>query len=56
MRVRAIERGFDNLCIREPGEEFDMPEGTKPAPWFEPVDKKADKAKPFPQNGHNDLG
>jgi hypothetical protein len=26
MRVRAIERGFDNLIVREPGDEFDMPD------------------------------
>ena len=46
MRVRAIETGFDNLAIRNPGDVFDMPEGSK-APWYEPVEDeaKAKKAK-----------
>ena len=26
MRVRAIERGYDNICVREPGDIFDMPD------------------------------
>lgn len=51
MRVRAIETGYDNVAIRQPGEEFDMPDGAS-APWFEPVEppkvevksKKAGKA------------
>lgn len=37
-RVRALATGFDNLCIREPGDEFDMPDNAK-AFWFEDVSK-----------------
>ena len=37
-RVRATATGFDNLCLREPGDEFDMPD-TAQAPWFEDVNK-----------------
>ena len=50
MRVRAIETGFDNLAIRNPGDEFDMPDGSEAA-WFEPVEvetkKKAKKEEPL---------
>lgn len=45
MRVIANATGFDNLAIREPGEEFDMPDDAE-AHWFDPVDKNAfDKRK-----------
>lgn len=37
MRVIALETGFDNLAIREPGDIFEMPDGSS-APWFEPVE------------------
>lgn len=37
-RVRALALGFDNLCLREPGDEFDMPDSAK-GPWFEDVGK-----------------
>lgn len=46
MRVIAIARGFDNLCVREIGAEFDMPddvferEDKNAVRWFEPVDAK----------------
>lgn len=26
MKVRALEAGYDNLCLRLPGDEFDMPD------------------------------
>lgn len=26
MQVRALEKGFDNLCVREPGDLFEMPD------------------------------
>lgn len=44
MRVRALETGFDNLAIREPGDEFEMPDGSE-AHWFEPVESKPQTAK-----------
>lgn len=37
MLVRATERGFDNVKLREVDEEFDMPEGATGS-WFTPVD------------------
>lgn len=37
VRVRALERGYDNVAVREPGDEFEMPEGAS-GPWFEPVE------------------
>lgn len=45
MRVRALETGFDGLMVREPGEEFEMPDdsfdhknadGTAKV-WFEKI-------------------
>ena len=36
MRVVATAVGADNLTRREPGEEFDMPDGSKGS-WFEPA-------------------
>jgi hypothetical protein len=41
-RVRALETGFDNLAIREPGDIFNMPADAS-APWFEDVDEPAPK-------------
>lgn len=41
-RVRAIEQGFDGLCVRNPGEEFEF--NGAPAPWFEFVDEKDKEA------------
>lgn len=47
MKVVALELGFDNVALRQPGDEFELPEELVlqggPA-WFEPVDA-ADKAK-----------
>ena len=37
MRVKATAIGFDNLCLRQAGDIFDMPEGSD-GPWFEKVD------------------
>lgn len=47
MKVIALELGYDNVTLRNPGDQFEVPEevfkeGTKF--WFEPVDE-ADKAK-----------
>lgn len=36
MRVVAIKEGYDNIKLREVGEEFEMPEGAK-GKWFVPV-------------------
>jgi hypothetical protein len=47
MRVVAIKEGYDNIKLREVGEEFEMPEGAKGS-WFVPVAdaKKAKANKP----------
>lgn len=44
MKVIATKRGFDNVTIREEGDEFDMPEGAKGS-WFKPVGKPAKKSE-----------
>jgi hypothetical protein len=36
-RYRALERGYDNVKVREVGEEFEF-EGM-PGPWMEPIDE-----------------
>ncbi len=48
MKVVATKRGYDNVVVREEGEEFEMPEGSKGS-WFTPVKAAAraeGKAKP----------
>lgn len=42
MRVIAIAQGYggkDKHAIREPGEQFEVPDGAK-ASWYEPVDEQ----------------
>lgn len=49
MRVKATKLGHFG-ALRFPGTVFDVPDGTKPATWFEPVDPPAepDKGKKAP--------
>lgn len=44
MKVRATEKGFYQ-CLREVGDEFDVPNGTK-APWW--VEVKEERASRRP--------
>lgn len=44
MQVIATDRGFDGLKVRDIGDTFEMPEGSK-AKWFEAVDKTTPEAK-----------
>ena len=37
MRVIATAVGYDNKALRQPGDEFEMPDGMKGS-WFEPKD------------------
>ncbi len=50
MRVRATATGFDNIAVREVGDEFDMPDGST-APWFEPVKKVRKSADAAAEGG-----
>ncbi|WP_422096890.1 hypothetical protein [Variovorax sp.] len=50
VRVIATETGYDGSKLREPGEEFDMPEDAT-GTWFEPVDEKKGKADDKPLTG-----
>lgn len=43
MRVKATKLGHFG-ALRFPGTVFDVPDGTKPATWFEPVDPPAEPA------------
>ncbi len=45
MQVIATLRGYDNIRVREPGEEFEMPDDATGS-WFEPVGGAKPKAKP----------
>jgi hypothetical protein len=46
VNVIATGQGWDGIAIREPGEEFQMPEGATGS-WFEPLDDDA-RRKPKP--------
>lgn len=46
MRVIASQRGYFN-GIREPGDEFEVPEGTT-GKWFDPVESEKPKGKSKP--------
>jgi hypothetical protein len=52
MKVIATDRGYWDQ-IREPGDEFEVPDDTKPAKWFETVDKPAKKPTK-PKDDKND--
>jgi hypothetical protein len=39
MKVRADVKGFDGLSIRMPGEEFELPEGSRGS-WFTVLEAK----------------
>lgn len=46
MRVIATAVGFDGTELRNPGDEFEMPDGAKGS-WFEPKDDEPKaEAKP----------
>lgn len=44
MDVIAIAEGFDGTCLRQPGEQFEMPEGSKGS-WFYPAGSPPPKAR-----------
>lgn len=45
IRCIATAPGYDNVKIREPGEEFELPDGSKQGTWFTIVKPaKAQKA------------
>jgi len=44
MKVKAVKPGFFGK-LRDPGDEFEVPEGTK-ASWFAPVEQEQPVAKP----------
>lgn len=61
MKVIATAVGFF-ACLRQPGDSFEVPDDTKPASWFKPVDPpaeakagKAGKAASPPKADSTDL-
>lgn len=55
MKVIATKKGFDGKALREPGDVFDMPDGTKGS-WFEPVKPgKVEAAKEAPKKDNAPL-
>ena len=44
VRVVATARGYDNVAVREQGEVFQMPEGSK-GTWFQPYKGKVGMGK-----------
>lgn len=47
MKVIATEKGYFDQ-IREPGDEFEVPEGTGKSSWFKPVKKGKQADAPAP--------
>lgn len=45
MRVIATSAGYDNVVLRGPGDEFEMPEGSAGS-WFRALDSVAPAAPP----------
>ena len=43
MRVIAVAIGYDNIVVRQPGDEFDMPEGATGS-WFMPAAGEQDES------------
>ena len=55
MKVIATKRGYDGVVVREEGEEFEMPDGSK-ASWFLPTEgSKPARAKPKPDPKVDDF-
>ncbi len=51
MKATATAVGFFGV-LRQPGEEFEVPDDTKPASWFE-LEEKAEDKKPGKRTGKN---
>jgi hypothetical protein len=47
MRVKAKSAGFFPDVLRNAGDEFEVPDGTK-GTWFEPVNGEVEEVKPKP--------
>lgn len=43
MRVVAIAVGFDGKTLRQPGDEFDLPDDAGPGDWFKKIEPKKRK-------------
>lgn len=50
MKVIATKKGYDGIVVREPGDEFDMKDGSKGS-WFEPVKVEAKAEEPRGKTG-----
>ena len=51
MKATATAVGYFGV-LRQPGEEFEVPDDTKPASWFE-LEEKAEDKKPAKRTGKN---
>ena len=54
MRVKATGIGYDNVAVRNPGEEFDMPDGSTGS-WFVPVEKNSNGSAAQPASDASNL-
>ena len=43
MLVRGTELGFYGGSLKHPGQEFEIPDGSRLGRWMEPVDQQDDK-------------
>ncbi len=51
MKATATAVGYFGV-LRQPGEEFEVPDDTKPASWFK-LEEKAEDKKPAKRTGKN---
>lgn len=49
--VVATGQGWDGIAMREPGEQFQMPEGATGS-WFHPVGEAPPPPKPVAKSAH----
>lgn len=57
MKATATAVGYFGV-LRQPGDEFEVPDDTKPASWFKLEDKKSGKrtGRNQPAEGNGDAG
>lgn len=56
MRVRAIQRGWYDNVLREPGREFEIPEELFSARWMEPAEPSPVPPPPPPESKEKGRG
>lgn len=45
IKCLALASGYDGLAVRNPGDEFELPDGSEPAEWFKVLSGNKTKGK-----------